>query len=229
MKNCTLLFLFFFISFQTLAQKSFTGLYSTSKKGFESEIFDFKENGNFKYAISTCTGNGIGTGKFQVIEDSLILNFGLCDECPKSKDIQTFTYPSDSLEIELVIFEADSSRLRHVQVYFPKTREGKVSDKNGIVKFKVAKKGETTKLIARSIGYQDFEIAIPNEVSKVTGTINMASQWLYESPAIKKYKVQKWTKSKLILKRNNIAITHILRDAKYRSELENTRGVKFFK
>jgi hypothetical protein len=230
MKNYILPSLFFLISLQTLAQKSFVGLYSTSKKdiGYESEIFEFQEGNKFKYAVFGCTGNGIGKGNYRIKRDSLFLEFENCVDCPKIKDIQTFSIPSDSLEIELFINE-NSEGIPLALINVLNTSIGKISDQNGFVNLLLTRKNQTRNLLIEAIGFEDVLIELPTNVSKISGKINMSGDWFYDKPIIKKYKIVSWSKSKLKLKRNEKHnISYNLQDETYIKGISENRGITLF-
>ena len=200
-----LLIILIFISLSSYGQNFHGGTYTTSKKdiGFESDVFQIREDGTFGYVFRTCTGIGLGRGKYEIVEgDSLQLNFQDCAECDVFKEIETFKYPSDSIEIDLQIRDwDDGSYIPGVNAIFLRTETGAISDKKGNVKLKIPKFKETKVLLINSIGYNSVKIEVQPELSKVKGVIRFPFYWMYDNTDTKTFKIIKWTKSKLKLER----------------------------
>ena len=190
---------------QSFGQEFFPGTYFTTEKdiGFESDIFQFEENGTFKYVFFTCTGSGLGRGKFEIIDgDSLRLLFTDCGNCEPIQKLETQSELSDSIEIDLKIKAwEDGSDILGASVFFPNARIGVVSNKMGQVKLTTAKFSEPQTLRIHFIGYDPVDIEIPTEYSKIRGTIYLTYNWVYGSSDVKTYKINKWTKSRLKLRR----------------------------
>ncbi len=191
--------------FQAFAQKTFTGTYFTTEKdiGFESEIFQFEENGNFNYVFFTCTGTGLGKGSYKVIDgDSLQLQFIDCKKCEDVNQIEAITQSSDSLEVSLSIKAwEDSSEIVGANVYFPAKNMGTVTNESGQANFKTSKLDEPQTLRIQFIGYDPVNIEIPVDYSVLKGTIYLTWNWVYNSSETKTFKIIKWTKSRLKLVR----------------------------
>ena len=188
---------------QAFAQKTFTGTYFTTKKdiGFESDLFQFKDDGTFNYVFFTCTGIGLGKGNYKVIDgDSLQLQFTDCEKCEDVKQIEVVTQPSDSLEVDLRIKAwEDGSEIVGANVYFPLKRIGTVSNESGQAKLKTSKFDESQTLRIQFIGYDPVDMEIPVGYSVLKGTIYLTWHWVYDSSETKTFRIVKWTKSKLKL------------------------------
>ncbi len=186
-------------------QEPHPGTYFTTKKdtGFESDIFQFQENGTFSYIFFTCTGAGLGKGKYEVVSgDSLQLQFTDCLKCEENIQIEIEEKPADSLEISLAIREwADDVELAGVNVYFPSERKGTVSNENGQATFTTNITDENRILRIQFIGYDPIDLDIPANTSRVSGKVYLTWHWIYDSSDFKTYKILKWTRSKLKLKR----------------------------
>ena len=206
------LFIFTIISFQIIAQEGFEGIYVTpkNKSSYTREIFKFKKDGNFKYSISTCTGNSLGKGIYKIIDgDSLQLTFGDCGECPKTKDLKFQTYQSDSVEIDLTVINLDEHLpASGVSVYFPKSKKGISTENFGYARFKVKKSNEKQLLKIEYLGYKDIYVSIPPDISKIEGTINLSLENSYDYGEKLTFKIVNWSKSKLKLKKGEIVNTY---------------------
>ncbi|MBK6264581.1 carboxypeptidase-like regulatory domain-containing protein [Marivirga sp. S37H4] len=187
-------------------QEPHPGTYFTTKKdiGFESDIFQFQEDGTFSYIFFTCTGTGFGKGIYEVVSgDSLQLQFTDCLKCEENIQIESEEkLAEDSLEINLTIREwTDDSELAGVNVYFPSERKGTVSNENGQATFKTNITSENRTLRIQFIGYDPIDLEVPANTSRLTGNVYLTWHWIYDSSDIKTYKILKWTRSKLKLKR----------------------------
>jgi hypothetical protein len=180
---------------QVFAQKTFTGTYFTTKKdiGFESDIFQFKEDGTFNYIFFTCTGTGLGKGNYKIIDgDSLYLQFTDCEKCEDAKQIEAITQPSDSLEVDLRIKAwEDGSEIVGANVYFPSERIGTVSNEIGQARFKTSRFDESKILRIQCIGYDPVDIEIPADYSVLKGTIYLTWHWVFDSSDTKTFKIVK--------------------------------------
>lgn len=199
----TLLFISF--SFCTLGQKSYEGTYYTVKKdrGFESEIFQFKQDGTFSYLLFTCTGIGLGKGSYKVISgDSLQLQFRDCTRCQEKVQITTSTARSDSLEIKLMMKSwRDERPLKGVHVDVTIEQEWTTSNEQGVATLKTSLSNENQRVTVYYIGSDPISINLPPNTSQVTGTMYFGNYWVYKSGDVKTFKILKWTSSTLKLQR----------------------------
>jgi CarboxypepD_reg-like domain len=193
------------ITVSTYGQKTYTGTYFTTKKdiGFESDIFQFEKDGSFRYIFFTCTGTGLGKGKYEITKgDSLRLQFTDCIACEEFKEIETFSDSSDNLEIDLqIVAWEDNSGIAGANVYFPKAQTGTVADQNGNARFIMPRLSETQMLRIQFVGYDPLDIEIPKQTSRVNGVIRLSYNWVYDRTEIKTFKILHWTKLKLKLQR----------------------------
>jgi len=186
-------------------QESHPGTYFTSKKdiGFESDIFQFQEDGTFSYIFFTCTGTGLGKGVYEIVSgDSLRLQFTDCLKCEENIQVKTEKKQADSLEINLNVREwADDAELAGVTVYFPTERKGTVSNENGQAIFKTSIADEDRTLRIQFVGYDPIDLIVPANTSSLTGKVYLTWHWIYDNSDIRTYKILKWTRSKLKLNR----------------------------
>jgi hypothetical protein len=200
-----LLIILTLLSANAFGQKTFTGTYFTSKKdiGFESDIFQFKKNGTFRYVFFTCTGTGLGKGKYEITkDDSLKLQFIDCEACSQTKEIEIKEDSSENIEIDLKIkIWEDDSEMVGVNVYFPSIVVGTTSDETGNAKLLLPRFTETKILRIDFIGYNSVDIEVHKEYSKIKGVIRLSSHWIYNHEDTKTFKIISWTNSKLKLRR----------------------------
>lgn len=193
------------LSLLCFGQESHPGTYFTTKKdiGFESDIFQFQEDGTFSYVLFTCTGTALGKGTYEVVSgDSLRLQFSDCLQCEENIQVETEDKPADNLEINLTIKEwAYDSELPGVNICFSEDRKGTVSNINGQATFKTSIVDENRTLRIQLIGYKPIDLIVPANTSRLTGKVYLTSHWIYDSADIKTYKILKWTRSRLKLRR----------------------------
>jgi hypothetical protein len=194
------------ITVGSYGQKVHTGTYYTSRKdiGFTSDIFHFEKDGTFRCVSFGCTGSGLGKGKYEVIQgDSLRLQFTDCEECDEFIKIESSTDSSENLDIDLqVLYFEDNSALPGVNVYFPETKKGVVTDQNGKARFSTSKLYKTEVLRIQFVGYAPVDIEIPKQTTKVKGVIRMTDNWVYDGKQIMTFKIISWTHSRLRLQRH---------------------------
>jgi hypothetical protein len=192
-------------SMTAFGQKSFTGTYFTVKKdiGFESDIFQFESDGSFRYVFFTCTGTGLGKGKYEIIEgDSLRLKFIDCIDCDNPMELSTSSDSSRNIEIDIEIRSwEDDNTIGGVNAFFTYTTIGTTSDINGKIRLSVPKFSEDKTLRLQFIGYDPVDIEIKKEYSIVKGIVRLTFHWVYNQDEVKTYKILSWTNSKLKLRR----------------------------
>ncbi|MBB6464153.1 hypothetical protein [Flammeovirga kamogawensis] len=201
---------FFFSSF---GQKIRPGIYLTSKKdiGFESEIFEFYNDGTFNYFLFTCTGTGLGKGISKVLSNnSLQLSFTDCLNCSNQVQIESNETAADSLKINIILLDwSDKVKLSGVIVSIPTSKNGTVSDYNGQAIFNMNISNEDQNLLIQNIGYETINLKIPPNTTQLTGEIYLTTHWIYNKTEEKVFKIFKWNNSKLILKRyQDLEITY---------------------
>lgn len=186
-------------------QEPHFGTYFTSKKdiGFESDIFQFHEDSTFSYIFFTCTGTGLGKGKYKIVSsDSLQLQFTDCLQCEENIQIDIEQIPADSLEVNLTVKEwANNTELAGVSVFFPSEQVGTLSNEIGQADFKTSIEDQNRTLRIQFVGYDPIDLDVPANTSRITGKVYLTWHWIYDSSDIKTYKILKWTRSKLKLKR----------------------------
>ncbi|MFQ3212674.1 MAG: hypothetical protein ACI9C9_000198 [Marivirga sp.] len=130
------------------------------------------------------------------------VQFTDCLQCEQNIQVETEAITADSLEINLTIKDwADDSELAGVSVYFPFEKIGAVSSENGQAAFKANITDVNRTLRVQFIGYDPIDLDIPANTSRVTGKVYLTWHWIYDSSDSKTYKILKWTRSKLKLKR----------------------------
>ena len=213
MKLILMATIFTVLSLCTFGQEIHSGTYFTTKKdiGFESDIFQFQEDGTFSHVLFTCTGTGLGKGRYDIISgDSLRLQFSDCIKCESVKQVDMFTELSDSLETSLTVREwADGSELSGVNVSFPEEGIGIITDERGQANFKTSISRKNRTLQIQYVGYDPIDLEVPANTSQLTGKIYLTWHWIYDSSDTKTYKILKWTRSKLKLERYpDLAVTY---------------------
>jgi hypothetical protein len=101
-----------------------------------------------------------------------------------------------------VLYLEDNSELSGVNVFFPETRRGGVTDQNGNARFSTPKLYKTEVLRVQFVGFAPVDIEIPKETTKVKGVIRMTDNWIYDGTQIMTFKIISWTNSKLRLQRH---------------------------
>ena len=197
---CQILFCF--------GQGSFSGTYVTSQEdiGFESEVFQFQEDGTFSYILFTCTGTWFGKGFYEVSSrDSLKLNFKDCLNCEKRIQIETEQTQTDSLHISLTVCVDDGvscDTIPGVAVFLPSEKIGTITMKNGHASFKTDVQDKDRTLGIQFTGYITMEINIPAHTSKLTGNVILKNSGIYDSSDIQSNKILEWTSSILRLQQD---------------------------
>jgi|GEM_PF-6884274 len=232
-----LLFILVIISRAVLSQKTFSGTYFTTKKdiSFESDIFHFKKDGSFSYVFFTCTGTGLGKGKYQATDGYLHLKFENCEKCNEFNQIEYFNEESDSLEIDIKIISwEDKTPIIGASALIPNERIGATANLDGEVKFKTIKSNKTRTFKIEFVGFYPFKLEIPPTNSSIKGTIHLSNIWIYDSSEVNKFKLEKWKNSNLVLERYpdiNISYDKI-KFSKAKKIIKNSigeNGYNFFK
>ena len=160
------------------------GIYYNKKKdiGFEADIFNFKDNQKFTYVFLTCTGMGVGTGSYEVIADSLILQFEDNSKFTLLQELKFTTSKEDSLSIHLTVLEEEGGYpLPGTNVYFPEEKIGWQTDMEGKMSGTIQKKGAERTLRIQYLGFGPIDIAIPPNTSVLSGTLRLTELWFYNS------------------------------------------------
>lgn len=170
-----ILILFLLIQTFCFSQKYLSGVYTNTKedRSFETDIFEFKKNGSFKYAFFTCTGFGIGIGKYEIIKsDSLKLNFENIEDFSIQNELKFGTTPSDSLKINIKTIYADKNGYTPgVNFAFVNSNKGFATDFDGTKKISFKLNEITNKIEAFSIGIKRIQFNIPKGTTVIEGNV----------------------------------------------------------
>ncbi len=188
-----ILFLIFCIfSLFGFGQKINNGIYFNVKKniGFESEVFEFKNNKEFNYVFFTCTGTEFGTGTYKMVNDSIYLDFKDIPKLENQTELKFVKSDLDSISINIRIVDYENEdELPAANCYFPKDKIGWISDSNGKVNGTTIKTDSKRTLLIKFIGFEPVEIPISPSVSEVNGIIRLGNLWLYRQTDELKFKI----------------------------------------
>jgi hypothetical protein len=168
------------------------GIYFNVKKdiGFESEVFEFKNNKEFNYVFFTCTGTGIGTGTYSMVNDSIHLDFKDIPKLENQTELKFVKSDLDSISINIKIVDYENGdELPAANCYFPKDKIGWTSDFNGKVNGTIIKTDSTRTLRIEFVGFEPVEIQISPSVSEVNGIIRLGNLWLYRQTDELRFKI----------------------------------------
>ncbi|MEP1489905.1 MAG: hypothetical protein ABJK28_15905 [Algibacter sp.] len=186
------LFLFMTSSMLSCAQLMQKGLYYTVKRdiGFSSHAFEFKNENRFNYFSFGCTGVGHGKGTYELIGDSLYLNFMQHPKFKDQSEVNFIRKNQDSiLSINIKITDIHGEELSGVNAYFANSKIGWSSGFNGEINRNTKRIDSTRTLRIDYVGYESTELIIPPEVGSIEGVIRLTGLYFYRVGDVAKFKV----------------------------------------
>jgi len=231
-----ILFFLFILSIQNISfgQKTISGNFHNSKKdiGFESDIFQLKKDGTFRYVFFTCTGTGFGKGNYEITKnDSLKLYFKDCEDFENNGLLKISTKNNDSLQINLkIVSTEDGDILPGANCVFLNTKKGFSSDIDGNASITIPKLKEDIILEISFLGLENKKILISKETSEITGTVKLSSNvWTFSREESKSFKILNISSSKIRLQRYpNRSISYDRISSKKADKMVQERVSAFF-
>lgn len=147
------------------------GGFTNAKRGtlsFSTDYYWFSQ-GRFKHVGDGCTGPYSGTGTFQVLADSLQLQYGTWDTATSTAAADTTTAPLASPGIVVRVLDASTQEpLAGTTILIAGSALGAATDGAGMAKLMYAPKlGDS--LVINFVGYTNLEFALrPNAAQSWT-------------------------------------------------------------
>lgn len=174
-------------------QNSLRGVYYNKKnqRAFEADVFQFVGKDRFNYVLFSCTGEGFGSGRYQIKNDSLILHFDSNPQVDKYLQVKRMLSQSNDLVINVQAFtELDNTSLPGFNCYLSSRQIGTVGDVNGKANILTYRLNTPDTLEINYIGFVPIRIPLTERDSYVEVVANLHNYWFYDNE-IQKFNILK--------------------------------------